>query len=434
MNETDEQKTPTWAGHIDVFSCGISFPSDANTLALLENADVVYGSRALLAACPIPLKDARIIAARARDNASEALSLCRAGRRVAVLASGDALYHGFGGTLAGQREGKDDITYHPGITAFQALFHRLGLPWQDARLFCVHSGGSLPAREIAEAPLSVTYAGSRHSAEATARAVLGIHPAAARRAAVIAENLGSEDERILSCPLEDLAHASCGPTSMLVLFPHRYGEQGPATDIPAPVLALGLPKEDYGRENNLITAPEVRAVILSRLRLPAWGVLWDIGAGSGSVGLEAAALRPNLAVHGVERKPERGAIIEDNRLRLGVTNYSLHLGEALDLLSGAENGRASALPVPDRIFVGGGGKDLPKLLAACMNRLRPAGIMAVSSVTLESFATLLAWSPQCRSGLCRLDVASERSIAGTSHYLKNRNTIHVFTFYKETAP
>ncbi|MCL2887680.1 MAG: bifunctional cobalt-precorrin-7 (C(5))-methyltransferase/cobalt-precorrin-6B (C(15))-methyltransferase, partial [Betaproteobacteria bacterium] len=88
MNETDEQKTPTWAGHIDVFSCGISFPSDANTLALLENADVVYGSRALLAACPIPLKDARIIAARARDNASEALSLCRAGRRVAVLASG----------------------------------------------------------------------------------------------------------------------------------------------------------------------------------------------------------------------------------------------------------------------------------------------------------------------------------------------------------
>lgn len=653
LEDTDPRRART-AGRIDVVSCGIGFPADAATLALLRDADATYGSRSLLAACPVPLKDARIIGAKAREDAAEALTLCRAGRRVVVLASGDALYHGFGGTLSGLCDAGDAILYHPGITAFQALFHRLGLPWSAARLFCAHSGG-LPARAITEAPLSVTYAGTRYPADAIARALLDVHPASGRRAAVIAERLGSADERLLSGPLEDLARAACGPTSILVVFPERYAGNTPRktaagtpggapesapepahepaptrspaanpvgepaarlpgavipaplasaaapddrtthprnggaddaqitrpprtartvqiagitrTDrvspdaaqpdapaaapdapesrpegrsddvpearknrpadapaaVPAPILALGLPEEDYERENNLITASDVRAVILSRLRLPAWGTLWDLGAGSGSVGLEAAALRPDLDVHGVERKPERGALIERNRLRMGVANYTLHLGDALDAVRGApclpdgnisdaapggeapraaapvraavgepmaaalsekdgaarephpqdkerlrdvppvpegslptrdavaairdvpptpEGGPhrvpaglspASRLPDPDRVFLGGGGRELPELLTACLRRLRPGGLIVASAVTLESFAALLAWSPERRTGLCRLDVAVEQPIAGTNHHLKHRNTIHVFTFRKEAT-
>lgn len=114
-----------------------------------------------------------------REDAADALTLCRAGRHVVVLASGDALYHGFGGTLSGMAHPDDAIVYHPGITAFQALFHRLGLPWQDARLFSAHSGEALPARAIAEAPLSVAYAGSRYPAHAIAQAVLKLHPSSA---------------------------------------------------------------------------------------------------------------------------------------------------------------------------------------------------------------------------------------------------------------
>ena len=99
----------------------------------------------------------------------------------------------------------DTIVYHPGITAFQALFHRLGLPWQDARLFSAHSGEALPARAIAEAPLSVAYAGSRYPAHAISQAVLKLHPASAGRAAVIAERLGSPEERLFSGPLANAA-------------------------------------------------------------------------------------------------------------------------------------------------------------------------------------------------------------------------------------
>lgn len=167
------------AGRIDVVSCGIGFPEDAETLGLIGRADVVYGSRALLAACPVEARLTRIIGAKAREDAADALTLCRAGRHVVVLASGDALYHGFGGTLSGMAHPDDAIVYHPGITAFQALFHRLGLPWQDARLFSAHSGEALPARAIAEAPLSVAYAGSRYPAHAIAQAVLKLHPSSA---------------------------------------------------------------------------------------------------------------------------------------------------------------------------------------------------------------------------------------------------------------
>ena len=489
----------TEAGRIDVVSCGIGFPKDAETLGLIGRADVVYGSRALLAACPVEARLTRIIGAKAREDAADALTLCRVGRHVVVLASGDALYHGFGGTLSGMAHPDDTIVYHPGITAFQALFHRLGLPWQDARLFSAHSGEALPARAIAEAPLSVAYAGSRYPAHAIAQAVLKLHPASAERAAVIAERLGSPKERLVSGPLADLAHTECGPTSILLLLPNHWGcaphsvarfaldarpaprEDAPtARSIPAPILTLGLPEEDYERENNLITASDVRAVILSRLRLPAWGTLWDIGAGSGSVGLEAAGLRPNLNVVGIERKPERGAIIERNRARLGVSNYTLHIGDALELihassvdnrlsspyggtpaaqpphqsevlgkrgegpgegemrsllqkgsLSPSPGGSAPSLPPPDRVFIGGGGRDLPELLAACMERMPPGGIMAASAVTLESFHALSAWSPDRRTGLCSLNIAHEQPIAGTSHHLKQQNTIYLFTFQKE---
>ena len=346
-------RTRDATGHIDIVSCGTGFPSDTGVLTLLEEADAVYGSRSLMALCPVPVKSTRTIGSCVRKDAEEALALAREGKRVVVLASGDALYHGLGGTLAALRKPGDNLAYHPGITAFQALFCRLGLPWQDARLFSAHSGEALPARAIAEAPLSAAYAGSRYPAHAISQAVLKLHPASAGRAAVIAERLGSPEERLFSGPLADLARTECGPTSILLLLPTPWHcvphtvariahdarpdsgihEGSPIShSIPAPILTLGFPEEDYERENNLITASDVRAVILSRLRLPAWGTLWDIGAGSGSVGLEAAGLRPNLNVVGIERKPERGAIIGRNRARLGVSNYTLHIGDALELI------------------------------------------------------------------------------------------------------
>lgn len=415
-------------GQVDIISCGIGFPGDEATQRLLTQADAVYASRALLEACSLPLKETHVIAAHARQDAGEILRRSRGGERIAVLASGDALYHGFGGPLSAQARPGDNLLFHPGPTAFQALFHRLGRPWQEARLFCVHSGEDIPARQIAQWPLTVTYAGSRHTADAIARAVLETHPEAAGRAAVMAERLGSSEERLVQAPLGDIAALSCGPTSLLVLLEQQADD--PARTALPPLLALGLPDTAYAHEAHLITAPDVRAVILSRLRLPHWGVLWDMGAGSGSVGLEAAALCPGLHVVGVERKAERVALMERNARRLGVANYAARTGEAL-ALARLPAGAPEGLPDPDRIFLGGGGRELPELLTACMERLRPGGLLAASSVTLQSFADLLHWSPERRTGICRLDVAVEAPLARVHRHLSPQHTIHIFTFQKE---
>lgn len=139
-------RTRDAAGHIDIVSCGTGFPSNTGVLTLLEEADAVYGSRSLMALCPVPVKNARIIGSGARKDAEEAFALAREGKRIVVLASGDALYHGLGGTLAALRKPGDNLAYHPGITAFQALFCRLGLPWQDAACSaCIPARGCPPA-------------------------------------------------------------------------------------------------------------------------------------------------------------------------------------------------------------------------------------------------------------------------------------------------
>ena len=84
-------RTRDAAGHIDIVSCGTGFPSDTGVLTLLEEADAVYGSRSLMALCPVPVKNARIIGSGARKDAEEVLALGREGKRIVVLASGDAL-------------------------------------------------------------------------------------------------------------------------------------------------------------------------------------------------------------------------------------------------------------------------------------------------------------------------------------------------------
>lgn len=429
-------------GSLDVLSCGTDLAWLVSGMpgarAVLRDADLIFGSRALIAACErflagVPAGTggrsvrarARIVGAQAREDAAEALRRYRAGGRVAVLASGDALYHGLGGTLADLAASLDPderagIRFWPNVTAFQTLFHRLGLPWDGARLFSAHDGGALPLRRMAEAPLAVIYGGARYPAHALAAALAAFHPSAAGRPAVLADRLGTDAERVLRGRVADLAASGASPTSFLVLLPPPAGET-------PPLLALGLPESAYERDHNLITPGDARAVILSRLRLPAWGVLWDVGAGSGSVGLEAAALRPDLRVIAFERRPDRAAMIRRNAARLGVANHETREGAAPEILPAPPRMDADA---PDRVFIGGSGGDLPVVLDACFAALRPGGILAVSAVTLESVHVLHGWRPEARVGLCSLDIAVEAPLAGAHRHLRPQRRLTLYVFGK----
>lgn len=419
-NQSTGQEHDAVLPFIHIISCGIDFPKDTELLNLISEADVVFGSRTLIEHSPIALAKTRSIAKHPRDDARTILGLCRMGQRVVVLASGDALYNGFGGTLA--RIARDSnmeqcLRFHAGTTAFQQLFHKLGMAWQEAQLFSVHGGDALPLRTFHETPFSVIYAGSRHTAADIAKALCAFHSSAASRQAILAQSLGTENESIEQGTLVELAERPCVATSILVLLPY------PITATSSLPLPLGLPEDFYVRENNLITASDSRAIILSRLRLPASGLLWDVGAGSGSVGLEAAALRPSLTVVGIERKEERGTMIEANRKQLGITNYKHIIGEALTTIDALAD-------TPDRIFIGGGGRDLAAILDRCMERLAPQGLLIASAVTLESLQTLLLWRPDLRDDVTSIQIAKEHTLAGHYHHLRQQHILYVITYSK----
>ena len=403
---------------LTIISCGIgpaSLPS--RSYQEIDQAEFIFGSQKLLEQLGNSTAQCIPLGADARTKAAQALDLAQQNCRVVLLASGDALFHGIGGTihtLLQERQHSDNLVqFIPAETAFQALFHKLGLSWDNARVFSAHKDGLHPWGEILSSPLAVIYGGFPWTADHLAAECLRRSPASATRLAVAAEDLGTPQERIIQAPLAQLAQESFSPTSILLLLPSLDAHH-------AATLPLGIDNEQYSKENNLITDQDVRAIILARLQLPAWGVLWDIGAGSGSIGLEAAALRPALRVLGLEKNPARLANILENRNRLATPNY--------ELLEGTAPNDLIKMPQPDRIFIGGGGPAMESILRASLHALRPEGRIVVSAVTLESTHLVYSLFPAHRIDFTEITIARERSLAGHYHSLQAGNRISIFTF------
>jgi precorrin-6Y C5,15-methyltransferase (decarboxylating) len=141
-------------------------------------------------------------------------------------------------------------------------------------------------------------------------------------------------------------------------------------------LRLGTPDECFEHQQGLITKSEVRAVTLAKLRLGPGQVLWDLGAGSGSIAMEASLLIGKGRMVAVEKSPRRIAQIKANARRFHVRHLSVVQAELPEGLNG--------LPTPDRIFIGGGGKDLTGIIAAAAGYLGPGGLVVINTVLLQN--------------------------------------------------
>ena len=141
-------------------------------------------------------------------------------------------------------------------------------------------------------------------------------------------------------------------------------------------LFIGAPDNWYDHQAGLITKSEVRAVTLSKLRLLPDNCLWDLGAGSGSVSMEAALLLNKGIVYAVEKDPDRIKLIESNKKRFDITNLRIIQAKLPEGLT--------KLPQPDRIFIGGGGKDLQKIIKAAVPLLKSDGVVVINSVLLSN--------------------------------------------------
>lgn len=373
---------------------------------VLESAQVIAGGRRQLEMLSDKLTAEKIpLGANALEQARMLIQRAEQ-EKVVILASGDPLYCGIGGTIS-KLVDAEHLDIDPGITAFQRLFARLGRPWENAALFSVHGSDSpLPWRRILNAGTSVIYGDSRRTASDLAAALITAFPECVTRSAAIGCELGSTREKIFSGTLAELAEKSVPALSLLVVFP----EEGKRPGLP-----LGLPDSDYQHAANMITHPEVRAVVLSKLRAVS-GVMWDLGAGSGSVGLEAAGLAPELAVYAVEKNPGRAADLRVNAQRHGIP---------LHVVEGEIASVAGSLPDPDRVFFGGGSTELETVFA----RLRPGGILVATAVLVETAVRLESVLTEFRTELLTLNVSRACKMSG-GEFWRAENPITIAVFQK----
>ena len=285
---------------------------------------------------------------------------------VVVLASGDPGFFGVARAVR-RRLGPDSVMVTPNVSAMQAACSRLNLQWDHAAHVSLHSGSDGFAslwEAMNSADLVSVYTrpglGPAELAEALhARGFNNWHMH-------ILQALGTEHELIGRFSPDEALGRDFSPLSVVLL--ERTGS-------PAP-LRLGLPEDAYENDHGLITKAEVRAVTLAKLELGPGMTLWDVGAGSGSLGLEAGLLMPGGRIVALERKPERVAMIKANRRRFQAG--------MLEIVRGAAPAALSGLPDPHRVFIGGGGRDLTAIVRACAKRLAPGGLLVVNAVLLQS--------------------------------------------------
>lgn len=392
-------KDPNPCRVIGVLDDGVSSLSPT-ARAYLRTADVVIGGTRTLALLQAEFKPG----ARAYDLTGQLKSVpewVRAARSdlqsCVVLATGDPLCHGIAPYLA-QHLCIDALDILPNLSTAQLACSRLGLAWHDARIVSVHAKdagewvvGSPPdhglyalAQVLRSESRLLVLTSPQNSPDRIARLLLTEGLGDLFQMAV-AENLLQPQERIYpALSALEAASKSFADLNVVVLWRMR-----PAFN---PVL-LGLDDQAYVQrqpDKGLITKQEVRAVSLARLQLRSDSVVWDIGAGSGSVGLEAARLCKLGHVFAIEKNEADCEIARRNRDAFQVSNYTLCHGKAPDLLD--------SWPDPDAVFIGGSGGELDPLIRMVLQRLKPGGHLVMNFVTLENLA-------QATQTLQSLDVA-----------------------------
>ena len=306
-------------------------------------------------------------------------------QRVVLLATGDPLCHGIAAYLA-SRLCIEAIEVIPNVSTLQLACARLSLPWQDMKFSSVHSKdagdwveGSEPShglyallRDIRHNDRLAILTSPDNTPDRIARMLVAEGLADDFEMAV-AERLCQPEERIISgMAITAAAQMPFADPNVVLLWRTRPR--------PLPVL-LGLPDASYQQrypEKGLITKNEVRAVSLARMQLRANSVVWDIGAGSGSVGLEAARLCSLGHVYAIEKNVDDSAIVRGNRKALGLSNHTLVHGKAPEGLQ--------HWPDPDAVFIGGSGGELAELIRLILQRMKPEGWLVMNFVTLENLA------------------------------------------------
>ncbi|MGP7988338.1 MAG: precorrin-6y C5,15-methyltransferase (decarboxylating) subunit CbiE, partial [Desulfobaccales bacterium] len=296
---------------VQVVGLGMS-PDDLTPRALkvIREAQVLVGGRRLLSYFPDHPAQ-KITLGKDPEGTLGQLPALAADLRVVVLASGDPNFYGVG-PLVLKLLGPEQVVVHPNITAVQAACARLKMAWQDASVVSLHGRSFQPlAESLSRGPDRVlVYTDPEHTPGAIARWLLARGQEEARLC--VLEDLGQATERLTWLSPREALEQEFSPLNLVVILPGARQHPQAATPSEAGGLGhlhLGLPEEALARQGGLITKAEVRAVVLAKLALTPGLTLWDLGAGCGSVSLEASLLLPGGRIIAVEQDQDRAAQI-----------------------------------------------------------------------------------------------------------------------------
>lgn len=345
--------------------------------ALVDEADLILGAESTLARIPRG-KAERLPLGGNLDAAIERIGRA-AGKRVVIVASGDPLFYGVARYLC-DKLGKDRFEVVPHVSSMQLAFARVKESWEEAYLTNL---ANRPLDEVVEKIRVAGKAGLFTTEDAPPRAVA--KALLDRRidyfSAYVCENLGSPDERVTQGELAEIAGQDFSPLNVMILVRRPNAPDRPSESIGRRL--FGNPDEAFLQskpKQGLLTPAEVRSIALAQLDLGPTSVAWDIGAGSGSVAIEAAQIAPGGTVYAIEMDAEDHQLITTNAQRFGVTNLVAVLGRAPDAWQG--------LPDPDCVFVGGSGREIGRVVELAFARLRPGGRLCANVGSIESLAAV----------------------------------------------
>lgn len=311
------------------------------------------------------------------------------GEIIVVLASGDPLYFGLGRLLL-ERFSPEQLKFHPHLSSIQLAFNRLKIPWQDATIVSAHGRSNdllQQALQKGAKKLAILTDGQNHPG-AIANLCLSLGLTITYQAWVC-ENLGAENEQIQSFDLPSLAPLSAtdfSPLNVVVLVKQKP-ENSLVNLEQLPILGIADHHfASFDDRPGMITKQPIRVQILAALALQPRHIIWDIGAGTGSVAIECARLCPQGEVFAVEKTSAGQWLIEQNCQRFQVRNVELVAGSAPEVLGN--------LPNPDRIFIGGNGGQLMPILQTCGERLSINGLVVMAIASLEHLSLALGWFKQ----------------------------------------
>ncbi|MGA0563572.1 precorrin-6y C5,15-methyltransferase (decarboxylating) subunit CbiE [Ancylobacter sp. VNQ12] len=388
----DDAPEGRWLSIVGIGEDGLDGLSPAARNAI-EAAEIVFGGARHLALAGAAVKgQAEPWPSPFERGIDMVLAVC--GRNVCVLASGDPFLYGVGATLAGHVPA-GEMRAFPAPSSFSLAAPRLGWPLAETSCLTVH-GRSLdlirahlhPGRRL----MVLTSDGAGPGEIARLLAASGFGGSVLH----VCEALGGPRERVRSAVAEAFDLGDIDPLN-LVGIEVNAGEG-------ARILARapGLPDELYENDGQL-TKREIRAVTLSALAPRRGELLWDIGAGAGSVAVEWMLADPSLHAIAIEERAERAARIRRNAQALGVPGLQVVEGRAPEALAG--------LPTPEAIFLGGGASEDGVLPAAC-EALRVGGRLVVNAVTLETEALLIGQHALRGGELIRVSVARAAPVGG----------------------